>query len=281
MKLAKIARGGAVASAIVEDGAVRVVSPWTTADPLDAPFDLPGLPQSDLTGLAAGQRERIPLGEVALLPPIGPRSKLVCIGLNYLDHAVEGSFEAPANPALFTKFSDALVGEGAPLMRPSVSQCFDFEGEIALVIGKSGRNIAVEDAASHICGYTIMMDGSLRDYQQHSLSAGKNFRRSGALGPWIVTADEISDSAAMAITTRLNGDVVQSGVASKMLYDIPTVIAYVSQFTLLEPGDVISTGTPAGVGAMRKPPLWMKAGDRIEVEVTGIGKLSNAIEDDR
>jgi 2-keto-4-pentenoate hydratase/2-oxohepta-3-ene-1,7-dioic acid hydratase in catechol pathway len=281
MKVAKITRDGQVASAIVDGPVAKVVSPWIATDPLDAPFTLPTLSLADLGLLASRASELVPLDEVTLLPPIGPRSKLVCIGLNYRDHVTETSFQIPPQPGLFTKFTDALVGHTAPLIRPVVSECFDFEGEIAVVIGKAGRNIATEHAARHVFGYTIMMDGSLRDYQGHSLSAGKNFWRSGSLGPWVVTADDVPSPTDMKITTRLNGEVVQSGTADMMIYDIPTVISYISRFTLLEPGDVISTGTPAGVGAMRKPPLWMRSGDRIEIQVSGVGTLRNPIEDAR
>lgn len=280
MKVAKIARNGLVASAIVDGVMAKVVSDWSRADPLDAPFPLPGLSLAELQQMEAGATETVSIKEVTLLPPIGQRSKVICIGLNYRDHVTETSFEIPPQPGLFTKFTDALVGDDAPIIRPKVSDCFDFEGEIAVIIGKPGRNIAIEDAGSHVFGYTVLMDGSLRDYQGHSLSAGKNFWRSGSIGPWVVTADSVPGPADMQITTRLNGDVVQSGTADMMIYDIPTVIAYISRFTLLEAGDVISTGTPSGVGAMRKPPLWMRNGDRIEVEVSGLGVLRNLVEDE-
>jgi 2-keto-4-pentenoate hydratase/2-oxohepta-3-ene-1,7-dioic acid hydratase in catechol pathway len=188
--------------------------------------------------------------------------------------------DLPANPSLFTKIADVLVGQGEPMVRPRVSEHFDYEGEIAVVIGKAGRHIAPENALDHIFGYTIMNDGSVRDYQKHSATAGKNFWRSGSLGPWVVTADEIPDWRVLKMETRLNGQTVQSTTADLMLYDIPTAIAYISRWTPLAPGDVIATGTPGGVGSRRTPPLWMKAGDTIEVEVSSVGKLTNPIVDE-
>ena len=178
-------------------------------------------------------------------------------------------------PSTFTKVPDALVGQGEPIYRPKVSECFDFEGEIAVIIGKYGRHISLENAMKHVFGYTIMMDGSVRDYLLPT--AGKNFWRSGSLGPWIVTADEIPNPDAFKLETRLSGKVVQETTAKLMIFSIPTIIEYISRWTPLAPGDVIATGTPAGIGAKRTPPLWMKAGDVIEVEVSQIGILRNPV----
>lgn len=274
MKVAKIEYEGRVAWAIVEGATVRPVSAWVHAseDPM-----LPDLRQ----GSVHGNGETLRLNQVQLLPPIAERAKLFCLGLNYHDHAEEAGL-APASdtPGFFTKFSDALVGQGQPLVRPTVSTSFDFEGEIAVVIGRGGRHIPRAEALDHVFGYTVMMDGSLRDFQKHSISAGKNFWQSGALGPWIVTADEIPDPKHLTLETRLNGATVQATRAELMICDISQAIAYISTLTPLRTGDIVSTGTPGGVGAARTPPLWMKSGDVIEVEVSAIGVLKNGIVDE-
>lgn len=275
MKLAKIEHGGRTAEGFIEGNRVRIVGPWQTGDSAVTGFAVERFADS-----GAVTAEYLPLSEVRLVPPVGPSAKIVCLGLNYRNHVEETFSDLPENPSLFLKLADTLVGDGAPILRPRVSMHFDYEGEITVVIGTAGRHIAREDALSHVLGYTIMMDGSVRDYQKHSPSAGKNFHRSSSLGPWIVTADEIADPTQLTLATRLNGAEVQSTVASLMLYDIPTAIAYVSRWTPLAPGDVIATGTPGGVGSRRTPPLWMKAGDRIEVEVSGIGTLANPVQDE-
>lgn len=277
MKVAKIQRGGRVASAIIRGDRVHVVGRWYEEAAMAAPFDAPRLSLSQLEEIADSAGETLPLDQVGLLMPSEPLTKLVCLGLNYKNHVDETHNDLPPNPALFTKVADSLVPHGEAVLRPKVSEQFDYEGEICVVIGKGGRHISRETALDHVFGYTIMLDGSVRDYQKHSVSAGKNFWRSGALGPWIVTADEIPDPSVMKLETRLNGETVQSTTADLMLYDIPTAISYVSQWTPLAPGDVIATGTPGGVGARRKPPLWMKAGDVIEVDVSPIGVLSNPV----
>ncbi len=221
----------------------------------------------------------MPLAEVTLAPPVDPLAKIVCIGMNYRDHVGEIKLEVAENPTIFTRGIDTLVGHGGDIVRAKVSETFDFEGEIAVVIGRGGRHIAEADAMDHVGGYTCFMDGSIRAYQKHSITAGKNFWRTGAMGPWIVPADEfgVEDPA---LLTRLNGEVVQSSHASLMIFDIHRCIAYVSQVMPLRPGDVIATGTPGGVGSRRTPPLWMKPGDTIEVEVEGVGTLANHVVDE-
>jgi 2-keto-4-pentenoate hydratase/2-oxohepta-3-ene-1,7-dioic acid hydratase in catechol pathway len=163
------------------------------------------------------------------------------------------------------------------MCRPQASTNFDYEGELAVIIGRRGRYITESDALSHVAGYSIFNDGSLRDFQKHSVTAGKNFPGTGPLGPWMVTADEIPDPTRLTLTTRLNGQQVQHSTTDQLIYPVPTIIAYLSSFTELLPGDVIATGTPEGVGAGRTPPLWMKPGDAIEVEISGIGILRNSI----
>jgi 2-keto-4-pentenoate hydratase/2-oxohepta-3-ene-1,7-dioic acid hydratase in catechol pathway len=189
--------------------------------------------------------------------------------------------ELPKQPSMFIRFADTLVGHGGELIRPKVSDNFDFEGELALVIGKGGRHIAAERALEHVAGYTCFVDGSVRDYQKFSVTSGKNFPGTGPLGPWLVTADEIPDPSRLTLMTRLNGREVQRSPTDLLIYAIPQIIAFCSDFTALSPGDIISTGTPEGVGHSRKPPLWMKAGDTLEVEITDIGVLRADVVDER
>jgi 2-keto-4-pentenoate hydratase/2-oxohepta-3-ene-1,7-dioic acid hydratase in catechol pathway len=220
----------------------------------------------------------LPLSEVKLLPPIPNADKVICIGLNYRAHAAEGGFKVPEFPSLFLRLNNTLAASGSPMIRPRLSGDFDYEGELAVVIGKGGRHIAAADALSHVFGYTCFNDGSLRDFQfKHSLAVGKNFPATGALGPWIVTADEIPDPSKLTLTTRVNGQQVQHKGTDDLIFDVPSIIAYVSSWTELVPGDVIATGTPEGVGFARKPPLWLKPGDVVEVDISKIGVLRNPI----
>jgi len=217
--------------------------------------------------------------QVQWLPVIPNPDKVLCVGLNYLKHIVETGREVPKYPTLFTRFSSAQVGHDQPLILPKASTAFDFEGELAIVIGKAGRHISKANALEHIAGYSLFNDGSIRDWQKHTLqfTAGKNFVGSGSFGPWLVTTDEITDINSLALETRLNGEVVQREGLDDLLFKIPDLIEYISTFTELLPGDVIATGTPGGVGAFRTPPLWMKPGDVVEVEVEGIGTLKNTV----
>ena len=224
----------------------------------------------------------VALDDVTLLPTIPNPDKIICIGLNYMGHIEETGRDKPAKPSIFTRYPSTLVAHGAPMIRPKVSDTFDFEGEFTVVIGKAGRNIPAARALEHVAGYTCLNDGSIREWQRHTSQfwAGKNFDRSGSMGPWLVTADEIPDPAAQTMETRLNGEVVQSTPISDLAFSIPELIEYLSTVTELLPGDVIATGTPSGVGAFREPKLWMKPGDRIEVGISGIGTLSNPVEDE-
>jgi 2-keto-4-pentenoate hydratase/2-oxohepta-3-ene-1,7-dioic acid hydratase in catechol pathway len=213
------------------------------------------------------------LDDITFLPVIPKPGKILCAGLNYRSHVAEMGRELPKQPSMFARFVDTLVGHGGAMIRPTVSDHFDFEGELALVIGKGGRHIAPESALDHVAGYTCFVDGSVRDYQKFSVTSGKNFPSTGPLGPWMVTTDEIDDPSRLTLTTRLNGQDVQHSTTDLLIYSIPQIIAFCSDFTALSPGDVIATGTPEGVGHSRKPPLWMKPGDRLEVEIDGIGVL--------
>lgn len=220
------------------------------------------------------------LKDLKLLTPLPDVARIFCIGLNYGAHREEAGRKATSQPVIFVRFAASVVGHGWPLLAPPESQTFDFEGELAVVIGRAGRRIAEADALQHVAGYACFMDGSIREYQMHTnqYTPGKNFDRSGAFGPCLVMADEVGDpNAGLRLVTRLNGEVVQDTTTDLMIFPVPSLIAYLSTFTRLEPGDVIATGTPGGVGFVRKPPLYMKPGDRIEVEIEKVGLLGNPV----
>jgi 2-keto-4-pentenoate hydratase/2-oxohepta-3-ene-1,7-dioic acid hydratase in catechol pathway len=221
------------------------------------------------------------LVDVRFLPAIPNPEKILCAGINYRSHAAETGRELPKQPSMFIRLANTLTGHDGELIRPSVSQHFDFEGEFALVIGRAGRHIPVERALEHVAGYTCFVDGSVRDYQKFSVTSGKNFPGTGPLGPWIVTTDEITDPTRLTLTTRLNGKEVQKSGTDLLIYSVPQIIAFCSDFTPLVPGDVIATGTPEGVGHRRTPPLWMKPGDVLEVEISSIGTLRSRVVDER
>ncbi|MGD0024719.1 MAG: fumarylacetoacetate hydrolase family protein [Xanthobacteraceae bacterium] len=221
------------------------------------------------------------LADVKFLPAIPHPEKILCAGINYRSHAAETGRELPKQPSMFARFPDTLVGHEGEMIRPTVSDNFDFEGELAVVIGRGGRHIKAERALHHVAGYTCFVDGSVRDYQKFSVTAGKNFPGTGPLGPWIVTTDEIADPSRLTLMTRLNGKEVQHSGTDLLIYSVPQIIAFCSDFTALSAGDVIATGTPEGVGHRRNPPLWMKPGDVLEVEITGIGTLRARIVDER
>jgi len=221
----------------------------------------------------------VPLAGVKLAIPVAPGARVFCIGLNYKDHVAETGREMPPQPSLFLRTHESLVAHGQPMLRPRASSHFDFEGELTVVVGTAARNIAEKDALACVAGYTCLNDGSLRDFQKHSVTAGKNFDAAGSCGPWVVTADEIPDPTKLTLCTRLNSVEVQKSGTDKLIYSIPFILSYLSTFTELRPGDLVATGTPSGVGSRRTPPLWMKPGDRIEVEITGIGTLANPIEE--
>ena len=222
---------------------------------------------------------RYPLAKIRLRPVIPDPGKILCVGLNYENHRQETGRAQAAHPAIFTRFTDTLVAHGQPLVMPAVSGDFDFEGELAVVIGRGGRAIPRERALDHIAGYACFNDASVRDWQKHNIqfTPGKNFPGTGAFGPWLVTPDEAGELAPQHVVTRLNGDVVQDQPIGDMIWPVAELIAYISTFTRLAPGDVIATGTPGGVGARRSPPLWMKAGDIVEIEVGTIGRLENRV----
>src|SRR5690606_16692152 len=204
------------------------------------------------------------IGDVELLPPIpNADAKILCVGVNYMPHIREMGRERPDWPVIFVRFQSSLVGHGRPLVRPAASEQFDFEGELAVVIGRRARHVKREDALSYVAGYSCFNDGSIRDFQRHGLqwTPGKNFVASGSFGPWLLTADEQTDPSRFRLRTLLNGQVMQDESVAELCFDIPRLIEYCSTWTELLPGDVIATGTPGGVGAGRKPPVWMKPGD--------------------
>lgn len=238
-----------------------------------------------LRNWADGRTPSVSFKDIRYLPPLHDAEKVICIGVNYPKrHPVHGVQPPPENITLFAKFAGSVVGHLEPLIYPPAPACetFDYEGELVLVIGREGRHIAKEDAFDHIAGYTILNDGSVRDWQKHSVTAGKNFFAGSASGPWMVTADEIDDPFAMTLSTRLNGEEVQSTTVDQMIFDIPTMVNYVSTFLHLKPGDIISTGSPDGSGGSRQPQRFLKPGDELEIEWSGIGVLKNrvAVEDE-
>lgn len=221
-------------------------------------------------------------GEFTYDPVIPNPDKILCVGLNYEDHRRETGRPEAAHPSIFTRFADTLIGHGAPILRPPVSSALDYEGELAVVIGRPGFRVPKERALDLVAGYSVFNDASLRDWQRHThqFIPGKNFPATGPFGPELVTPDELDRFATRAIVTRLNGTVVQQATLGDMIFSVADIIAYVSGFTPLAPGDVIATGTPGGVGFKRAPPLFMKPGDTVEVEIDGVGLLSNGVADE-
>ncbi len=220
--------------------------------------------------------------EVQLLPVVPKPNKIVCVGVNYDEHRQEMGREPASYPTLFTRFTDTLVGHNGTIVRPRVSTSLDFEGELAFVIGRESKGVKAEAAMSHVAGFTCFNDATLRDWQRHTTQfvPGKNFASTAALGPELVTPDEVTAFGSRSLTTRLNGQVMQSATLGQMIFSVEQIVAYITSFTRLVPGDVIATGTPSGVGAKRTPPVFMKAGDIIEVIIDGVGHLKNMIADE-
>lgn len=220
------------------------------------------------------------LNELTWRPVIPNPGQILCVGLNYRRHVEEVGRPLGEWPTIFLRVSQSQIGHQQPIIRPLVSDMLDYEGELAVIVGRGGRHIPAGGAFDHIAGYSLYNDVSVRDWQRHSAqyTAGKNFPATGPFGPWLVTADEIPHPAELELTTRVNGEVVQHASVSELLFPIPELIAYVSTFTELRPGDVLITGTPSGVGSMREPQLWLRPGDLVEVEVPGVGTLANSVE---
>ena len=251
---------------------------------------LAGGPQTLREAIAAGALEKIAaaaagkspdrsLADIEFLPVIPDPDKIIAIGLNYRSHVLEGGRDLPEYPMIFTRFANSQVGHGQAMVKPRVSDIFDFEGEMAVIIGKTCRHVSEADALSVVAGYSCYNDGSIRDYQRHTsqFGPGKNFYKSGAFGPWMVTADEIPDPASLTLITRLNGEEMQRATTDDLLFNIPQLIHYLTTVTELVPGDVIVSGTTGGVGFYRDPQVFMKEGDTIEIDLDKIGVLSNPI----
>ncbi len=222
------------------------------------------------------------VSDVTFEPVIPAPGKILCVGINYLSHVRETGREVPRHPMLFTRFADSQQGHRQPLRRPRVSDRLDYEGELAVVIGRPAHHVPAADALAYVAGYSCYNDGSVRDYQRHTTQfiPGKNFPATGGFGPWLVTADALPDVRGCTLTTRVNGAVRQSAPISDLIFDVAALIAYCSSFTPLAPGDVIVTGTPGGVGFLRDPPVYLAPGDRVEVEISGIGVLENGVVDE-
>lgn len=264
--------------AVVDDRIYRL----TTAD---SPTLRAALSTEGLTALmqraegSASKKESAKLDAVRLLPPIPDPDKILCVGLNYFLHAEEAGMAVPSRPSVFVRFGSSVTGHDRPVMHPQISDQFDFEAELAVIIGRRAYRVDEQDVQDYIAGYCCMAENSVRDWQRHSNQAtpGKNFLRSGALGPCLVTPDEAGPVEQMRIVGRLNGEEMQSDRGENMIFTIPQIITYLSTFTELLPGDVIATGTPAGVGFTRKPPRYLQPGDVFEVDISGVGVLRNPV----
>ncbi len=278
MRLTSFAANGKQSYGVVtDDGIIDAGSMVENAPTLRAAIAASALDR--IAEAADGRSPDHGLDEIEFLPVIPDPDKIICIGLNYRTHVLEGGRDIPKFPMIFTRYPNSQVGHRQPMVKPRVSDKFDYEGELAVIIGRTCRHVAEKDALSVIAGYSCYNDGSVRDYQRHTSQfyPGKNFYHSGAFGPWMVTADEIPDPTRMTLLTRLNGEEMQRATTDDLLFNINQLIAYLTTVTELYPGDVISTGTTGGVGIYREPPALMKEGDTIEVELDGIGILSNPI----
>ena len=282
MKIARFTHAGRSGyGVVVHDGSIAEPSAEFLASHPDIRSVLAADATPALAQNVAGQAARLKLAEVQLLPPLAPENKVICVGINYRKkYPLEGV--PPPDPEhiiLFAKHPEAMVGHGESLELPrgKAAETFDYEGEITLVIGRGGRHITREAALSHVAGYTILNDGSVRGWQKHSLHTGKNFARSGGCGPWIVTADEVGDPGKVTLSTRVNGELRQQTDVSQMIFALDELIAYISHFTPLNPGDLIATGTPEGAGGSFSPPKFLRAGDNIEISVSRVGTLNNRV----
>ena len=255
-------------SAAGYDNVLALIADWDKARPVIEDF-----------ARQAPTESASELHQVTLLAPIPRPPKLICVGLNYRDHAVESKMEIPEVPTIFNKFSNVVIGPGEPIVLPKNSEKPDYEAEFAFVVGRGGRHIAPEKWQEHVFGYTVVNDVSARDFQMKTSQwlMGKTFDTFAPMGPWIVTADEIADPHALDISMTINGERLQNSNTRELIFRIPELIAFISSVVTLEPGDVISTGTPAGVGFSFKPPRWLRSGDECVVSVAGIGELRNPV----
>jgi 2-keto-4-pentenoate hydratase/2-oxohepta-3-ene-1,7-dioic acid hydratase in catechol pathway len=285
MRLVTFDKGGRPVSGVRKDDNIVDLS---IAAP-DLPGDWPAIFAADALDrvaeavAGAGPEALVPAAEATLMVPIPRPPKILCIGLNYRHHAIETGMAIPDYPIIFTRYPTSLTAHDAPLLRPAASHQLDFEAELVAVIGTAGRHISKAHALDHVAGYSICNEGSVRDYQFKSSqwAMGKNFDRSGSFGPEIVTAGELPPGAVgLYIRSRLNGEIMQDGNTDDLIFDVATLVSEISAVMTLEPGDIIVTGTPYGVGFVRKPPVFMKAGDVCEIEIEGIGILRNSVVDE-
>lgn len=273
MRFATIELDGAEKWGVVDGEVIRIIDRWPTLSDAIADGAL-----GEVRPAADAQSVRV--DGASWLPVIPSPGKILCVGLNYENHRKETGRAVVANPTIFTRFADSQIGHNRPIVMPLESDKLDYEGELAVVIGKGGRRISRADALSHVAGYSCYNDGSVRDWQNHTIQfvPGKTWPETGGFGPWLVTPDEFGDLGPQRLQTRLNGQVMQDAHISDMIFPVAHLIEYISTFTPLSPGDVIVSGTPGGVGAKRDPQVFMKEGDIVEIEIDGIGTLVNSIE---
>jgi 2-keto-4-pentenoate hydratase/2-oxohepta-3-ene-1,7-dioic acid hydratase in catechol pathway len=285
MKIASFKQAGGTAYGVVRDNSLIVASDKFRNRYPDLRNLLEAEALSELAADIEGRDSSLSIDQLQLLPPVFNAQRTICVGINYPKRYPLDDQPAPPpeHIILFGKLEGTLVGHGEALELPvgEAAETFDYEGEITLVIGKAGRHISAQQAFDHIAGYTVMNDGSVRGWQKHSVHAGKNFANSGACGPWMVTADEISDVESMRLSTRLNGEIVQDTTVAEMIFSIPELIAYISHTIDLKPGDLIATGSPEGSGGSRQPQRFLRAGDTLDIEVSGVGVLHNQVGTER
>jgi 2-keto-4-pentenoate hydratase/2-oxohepta-3-ene-1,7-dioic acid hydratase in catechol pathway len=272
MRFGSLILHGKPAWGVINGDKIHIVDTW--------PSLRAAIASGKLLDIVPTETQIVPLTDANWLPVIPDPGKIICIGLNYEKHRQETGREVVANPTIFTRFADSQTGHDTSIVLPLESENLDYEGEMAVIIGKGGRRILANAALDHVAGYSCYNDGSVRDWQAHSIQfiPGKNWPETGSFGPWMVTPDEFGTLGPQRLQTRLNGQVMQDATLDEMIFPVARLIEYVSTFTPLAPGDVIVSGTPGGVGAKRNPPVFMQQGDRVEVEIDGIGILSNTIE---
>jgi 2-keto-4-pentenoate hydratase/2-oxohepta-3-ene-1,7-dioic acid hydratase in catechol pathway len=282
MKVVTFERKGARSYGILEDDRVLDVGSRLASRYGDLRSVLTAGALRELQSAGAQGVPTFRVDEVNFEPVIPNPEKILCVGLNYVSHRTETKRSETKYPSIFTRFADTQIGHEAPVLRPSFSTAFDYEGELAVIIGRGGRFISEQNVGAHIAGYSCYNDVSVRDWQRHTAqwTPGKNFPNTGAFGPSLVTPDEIPDLGALILKTRLNGKVMQEAPISDLIFSIPVIVSYISKFTPLSPGDVIATGTPGGVGDRRDPPVYMKDGDMVEIEIDRIGILRNIVQSD-
>lgn len=258
----------------------------------DVAYDISTQVGTDLSRLASGNASmtripadapRLTLADITPVLPIARPGKIICLGLNYVEHIKEGGYDIPDYPALFMRSLNSLMAAGQPMIRPRCSEKLDYEAELMIIIGKGGRHISEDNALDHVFGYTVFNDGSVRDYQRktHQWTPGKNFDQTGAIGPYVVTPDELPEGASgLKIESRVGDEILQSSNTSNMIWSVASTIAIISEYTTLESGDMIALGTPPGVGHAKTPPRWLRPGETVEVEIEGIGVCASPVADE-